>query len=156
MLKMIDLWPASIEVSKIIPPVTILREQATMLGKKTKNLIKAEVKEFDQESSFQRFDFGYVFYIVAPTLYNYRFPLLSIYHNVEPYPLYVHVQEEIFKEISQKFEIMANIHIKVKSEDEFYEVLRAIFNSSKAKRVISILLAQSAPGFNLSSSDDEN
>ncbi len=152
---MIDLWPASIEVTKTTAPVTILRQQAAMLGKKTKNLIEAEVVNADQVVG--DFDFGYNFYIVAPALNNYRFLLLRTLHNVELYPLYIETGDDIFKEISQKFNALNNIYIKVESEEEFLEVLRAIFNSSKTKRVLSAILAQSTQGFKPSaSSDDED
>ena len=38
-----DLWPDDIAVTSLQVPVTILRQQATLLGEKTKNLVEGEV-----------------------------------------------------------------------------------------------------------------
>ena len=41
---MVDLWPKDISEISIKSPVAILREQASLLGQKTKGLVTAEVK----------------------------------------------------------------------------------------------------------------
>ena len=38
-----DLWPANIADSNLTTPVTILKEQAALLGEKTRQLVKGEV-----------------------------------------------------------------------------------------------------------------
>ena len=144
---MINLWPPEIEVINITPPVTILGQQATMLGSITKNIILGDVKARESEE----YDFSYIFYIVAPALSNYRYKLLTIYHNIDLYPVTVQVEENIYKEVPKRAtgERIPNSIFAI-SENEFTEVLKAIFNSNKAKRVVSALLAQSTQNYNAS------
>jgi len=40
---MSDLWPKDIGNTNLRAPVSILREQASLLGEKTQNLVKADV-----------------------------------------------------------------------------------------------------------------
>jgi len=139
-----NLWPTEIEVTSVTPPVTILGQQATMLGSITKNIILGDVKARESEE----YDFSYIFYIVAPALNNYRYKLLTIYHNIDLYPVTVQVEESIYKEVPKRAtgERIPNSIFAI-SEDEFTKALKAIFNSSKAKKVISALLAQSTDNY---------
>jgi hypothetical protein len=142
MTDMVNLWPAELEVTKLIPPVTILRQQASMLGQLTGNRVLSDVKARDGEDD----TFTYDFYIVAPSLNNYRYKLLTISHGVDLFPVTIQVEESIYKEIdSPKYFKDNKVHHSfwTDSEDNFLEILKAIFNSSKAKRVISSLLVQS-------------
>ncbi len=41
---MTDLWPETIGTVRVKSPVAILREQASLLGQKTQNLVQAQVK----------------------------------------------------------------------------------------------------------------
>ncbi len=146
---MTDLWPANIiNVENMTAPVRILKEQAALLGQKTKNLVKAKVvpekKTVYKPGAIQP-RFQYSFYIVAPLLENYQYRLFTIYHDIEFYPvnfiLDEAVQEEIFLE-RQEPEIREK-EILVYSEDDFVEILRKIFNSQKATKVIQSILLQS-------------
>lgn len=144
---MIDLWPDKIAVEKMITPVTILRQQASLLGKKTKNIVQGEVR-----SSKDNFtSFNYAFYIVATALDNYRYKLLEISYDLSLYPVDIEVEEEIREKALPNFqnvEVSATLNtmkrfVCANSEEEFKEILKAIFNSTKVLRVISVLLAQS-------------
>jgi hypothetical protein len=79
-----DLWP-DIEQSKDVLPVTILREQAAALGKKTSHLLEGRVSTRTDEDG----NFVHSFYVVAPTMDNYSYRLLTITHGAEPYPVTV-------------------------------------------------------------------
>jgi len=144
---MINLWPPEIEIINVTPPVTILEQQASMLGNMTKNIILGDVKARESEE----YDFSYIFYIVAPALSNYRYKLLTICHNIDLYPVTIQVEESIFNEVPKSItgaigERIPN-SIFAKSEEQFTEVLKAIFNSNKAKRVISALHSQSTANY---------
>ena len=160
MIDMTNLWPAEItEVSEVTPPVVILEQQASMLGSMTKNIILAEVKT---EESYN-YEFSYSLNIVAPVLDNYRYRLLTIWHNIDLYPVIVRVGEDIYNEIYKDFEDKTVFSpwatqewelggqeqepdsFRADSKKEFLDILKAIFSSSKAKRIISALLAQSNP-----------
>ena len=63
---MLDLWPEDIgPIPDLKSPVTILREQASLLGKKTNNLVEAELVQLEAVISEDR-EFSYAFLIVAP------------------------------------------------------------------------------------------
>ena len=165
MAEIIDLWPDKIAVAKLITPVTILRQQASLLGKKTKNIVQGEVANWKLNIGAE-YDFQYVFYIGAPALDNYRYRLLGIFYNVSAlYPVIIDVEdEEIQKEIPSKFKYgekifgpstKERISVKANSEEEFLDILKAIFNSAKVLRVISVLLSQSDPSYDPSLKEEE-
>ncbi len=152
---MIDLWPEGIETNRVKSPVTILREQGSLLGQKTKNLVQAEV----MEASGQHNEFVYSFFIVAPALSHYRYKLLTIRHDVGLYPVKIDVEERIVQEISPQFQYeqvnpdgeLIKTYLEANSEEEFLELLREIFKSEKAIAVVTSLLSQSDPNWHASS-----
>src|SRR5580704_15217123 len=75
-----DLWPTNIADANLLTPVTILKEQAALLGEKTRQLVTGEVATPATGNLFVHH-----FYIVAPTL-NYKYELFSISHGVSFYP----------------------------------------------------------------------
>lgn len=78
---LVDLWPA-IEGDPVRTPLSILREQASLLGPKTQHLVEAEVS-----TSSRRDSLVHEFYVVAPALDHYRYHLLTVAHGIELYPL---------------------------------------------------------------------
>ncbi|MBI1927487.1 hypothetical protein HYR99_25005 [Candidatus Poribacteria bacterium] len=121
-----NLWPDDIAISNNLrAPVTILRQQATLLGEKTQNLVVAEVSSENRNGSF-----WYGFNLVAPALGNYRFRLFSIIHNIDFYPVEI------------DFFAVDGI-VKVESEKAFLEELRKLLSSEETKRIIRALIAQS-------------
>jgi len=133
-----DLWPSEIGYAEGKAPVTILKEQASLLGAKTENMIKAEVSYIKGSSFMDQNGFAYDFTILAPLLEDYRYRLFTIKHDVELYPLKIYTDDEILGEISpaEKDKIVIN------SEAELLEALKKILNSKKAKRIISAMLLQ--------------
>jgi hypothetical protein len=114
-----DLWGA-FTPEALRTPVTILREQARLLGDKTQHLIEAEVS-----TSARGRQFRHHFDLVVPGLDDYRFRLFEIWHGLEIYPVYAGNDEE-----------------KLSTEAEFIEWLGRTLSSAETRRVISSLLAQ--------------
>jgi hypothetical protein len=155
---MIDLWP-KIESKELITPVTILRQQASLLGKKTKNILEAEIKDLKVESVSDS-DFHYAFYIAATALGFYRYKIMEIHYSMDLNPVRIEVEKSIYIEL-EKCEDLKSSNIKfaqqdrkswansieVNSDKDFFKVLKAIFGSKKVLRVISVLLAQSDTGY---------
>lgn len=141
-----DLWP-EIGTPSIRTPVSILREQASLLGMKTSNVIEGEVKVIEGPMSWAvSWDFGYVFYIVAPLLKNYRYRLLSIAHRLDMYPLRVRLSEDIAAEITQAEPSLIfnkSAVVEVGDEDAFVALLSLVLRSNKTIKVIHALIAQS-------------
>lgn len=132
-----DLWPEDIGHPTLRSPVSILREQALLLGDKTQNMVRAKVSPQERQ---EQNNFKYTFFVVAPELGDYHHALFKIRHDVELYPVVIDVDEEIRYELAPEEDktIIAN------SESEFLEMLRRIFRAKKTRKVIHALLAQSS------------
>lgn len=128
-----DLWPDFAPAEGELPPITILKQQASLLGLKMKNLIEAEVET--GTTDYQRF-LRHTLYLVAPVLNFYRYKLLDVEHPAtEMYPVIIKVPTDD----------PANntLEIKAASEEEFKAELKNVFASAQIKKVIENLLAQS-------------
>jgi hypothetical protein len=83
-----DLWPQSIDV-KVLPPIALLRYQASQLPQHTQGILEAEVAtsvEKKSESSRVIHDFR----IVAPALEGYTYGLFQAWHDKDfVYPVSV-------------------------------------------------------------------
>jgi hypothetical protein len=146
-----SLWPNEISVaSNEVAPVTILREQASLLGEKTQNLVIAKVDSRAGETRDFVYDimkplinevtqakqlnslFHDIFYLVAPALDNYRFELFRVTRSVEQfYPIRIH---------SDTLDMQGR---EIASEDELLKVLAGIFSHPKTMKIIESILIQS-------------
>jgi len=145
-----DLWPEELESAKIRPPVAILKEQASLLGQKTKNVVEGAVSEVftaDEEKTME-----YSFNLVAPALGGYRYRLFTMSHDIRMYPLIITMDGEIFQEVNpEKPEkesvqdmLMRNKNqVKAGNEAEFLALLKKIFAATKTRQIIAAILAQS-------------
>ena len=108
---MVDLWPEVMENTEVRAPVTILKEQAALLGNKTKNLVIAQVSKpidllVQVEERIKNNSLGsskgktlyHSFYLVAPALNNYQYELFTIANDINLYPVtIVYLDENIRK-----------------------------------------------------------
>jgi len=120
-----NLWGEIDNLPQIKPPVSILKEQSQMLEKMTKGLLVGKIVSNSKDNEFE-----YTFYINAPSLNNYTYPILMIYHEITLYPVTI--------EILHKKERM----IECKDIEEFEAKLGNIFSSPEIRKVISGLLSQ--------------
>ncbi len=144
-----DLWPNDFKIDDIKAPVTLLREQASLLGQKTQNIVEAQVRSLETTGLSDSLemtalekkaaDLRYGFYIVAPALGNYRYKLFTISHDFNLYPVTFHFDEDIGDEFRQNCEkpILGD------SEAKFLNILGKALSSAKTKKVIRALLAES-------------
>jgi hypothetical protein len=118
----VDLW-GSLDANDLVQrtPLSILREQAGLLGQKTNNLIEAQVAKTSHYGS----DFVLVLNIVVPGLDSYTYELLSVRHPVELYPVTV-----------------LSDGTTLRDEAQFVEWLRAKLSSPETHRIIRNLLSQ--------------
>lgn len=135
-----DLWPEGIAAAAgATPPLTILKQQASLLGRKTKNLVEAEVHT--EVTDFQRL-LRHTFFLVAPVVGLSGYPLLSVEHPVTRiYPATIKVNPD---DPSRSVNVFL-----AKDKAEFKQHLKAVFAQDHAKRVIANLLAQSAGNSNV-------
>src|SRR6266404_5119876 len=96
-----SLWGDIPKGDNLKTPISILREQAAILGDATDNILVADVVPNTQRGTVTLH-----FYVTAPALDNYRVHLLQVRHDVALYPLVIATEwmeydcqtEEIFKE----------------------------------------------------------
>jgi len=93
-----DLWPQDIDVESLIPPVVILREQASLLAERTRGLVRAEVESEEKPAADvegyladalrpeSRIEYTHTLVLVTPALQSYRYVLISVRHDFQPYP----------------------------------------------------------------------
>lgn len=145
--KVDSLWPSDIAAStKRLSPVAILRQQATLLGQRTKNLVEAEVET--KGTDFQR-KLQHWFYLVAPALDFYKYPLFLVEHSpTRFYPLKIIWDKTGAATSSAKKPPTLAEKVKrefsANSEEAFKAFLKRIFADDQTKRVIQSLIDQSA------------
>jgi hypothetical protein len=149
---MTDLWPPNLATTTGRSPLTVLKEQASLLGLKTKNIVKAGVRRFPATppSPSTRFvtpampallhdePFQYAFFLEAPALDNYAYRLFSAAYNVNLYPVRFSIDQDIASELQA-----GGDDLIAASEEEFTRLLRLILGSQKTRNVINALLSQS-------------
>jgi hypothetical protein len=121
MIQTTDLW-GEFRPAEGRTPLAILREQAALLGDKTKHLVEARVVTRTEESAF-----FHSLRLVVPALDQYTYELFTVHHGVDLYPVTAYGEAR-----------------PLKTEDEFVEWLRARLSSEATKRIISNLMSQAA------------
>jgi len=123
-----NLWGEIPLEVKIETPVSILKAQATALGKLTKGYLQGRVIPKTVSSNFI-----YDFRIVAPALSNYTFHLLTVSHDIGLYPVVIRNQ-------------MVGLREECENVEAFKTALKEIFQSQPVKDMIVALLSQLIPG----------
>ena len=116
-----DFW-GEIAPTVVRTPVAILREQAALLGTKTKNLVEATVYTESYRGAFR-----HLFNLVVPGLNDYTYNLFTIEHGIGLYPVTV---------VGREF--------RFETEQDLTEWLRGFLSSVETKRIVGNLLAQVA------------
>ena len=130
-----DLWPEDITAAEgEVPPITILKQQASLLGRRTRNLLEAEVET--SASEFQGY-LRHILFLVAPALNFYRHQLLQVEHDAtQLYPATIDSSRSGNGPSKRR-------RIRAKNSEEFKEGLKQIFADDETKKTIGSLLAQS-------------
>jgi len=120
-------------------PLAILREQASLLGTKTKNLVEATVDTSVDPNG----QFVHRFTLVVPSLSSYKYELFRIEHGIASYP--IAVAPEVPSQLSRgpvNLTAMGPLISQLQTEQEFVDWLRNKLSSDETKRIIANLLAQ--------------
>ncbi len=127
-----DLWGDLSLEENIRTPVTILREQAALLGQKTNNLLEGQVNIAQTGTLSERF--SALFFIVAPLLNNYRYHLLSVqYPPTAMYPL----------DLQDHSNTGSLKKIVCVDEASFIQALGEVLIQPQVKKILSSLISQS-------------
>ena len=131
-------------------PLAILREQASLLGTKTKNLVEATV----DTSVTPNGRFVHRFTLVVPSLSNYKYELFRIEHGVASYPITVASEvlsaqsgpgltdQVAASALRSRLLVTGSLNPQLETEQEFVDWLRQKLSSDETKRIIANLLAQ--------------
>jgi hypothetical protein len=114
-----DFW-GDVAPAAVRTPVAILREQAALLGAKTKNLVEATVYTESYHGAFR-----HLFNLVVPGLNDYTYNLFTIEHGISLYPVSIVGRE-----------------LRLETEQEVTDWLRDFLSSRETKRIVGNLLAQ--------------
>jgi hypothetical protein len=114
-----DLW-GEVQAVATRTPVSILREQAALLGPKTEYLVEAQV-----ETEAVGGNFYHRFNLIVPPLDKYTYQLFMVVHDVNLYPISVWGEGK-----------------ELQDETEFTEWLGQRLSAPKTRKVLSNLIAQ--------------
>jgi hypothetical protein len=118
-----DLWGETVATIEMQTPATILRQQASLLGPKTKNLVEAEVKSAPSGN-----DIVHNFNLVVPTLDGYTYQLFRLLHGPSLYPITIVGGPRAGSGIRDESELMS--------------YLKEVLGSSETTRLVGALKAQ--------------
>jgi hypothetical protein len=128
-----DLWPDVMPKTKLCTPLTVLKEQAALLGPKTQNIVTARVTSGRSETG----DLVSFFHLVAPALDGYKVAVFAVKQGITAlYP--VEINSTIINRSGQTVGVW-----KIRSEEELLSTLKEIFAHPKMIQAIQSLIAQS-------------
>ena len=152
-----DFWSDTVDVTAIITPLVLLREQASLLGERTKGLVLGEVESSERPvdgfetyvdealSAETRVVHNHTLYLVAPALDNYQYALLSVEHDFQPYPCRARYHptlpdKETVTHVMSCFGEQCRNPETADDENEFVKWLRMALSQPETTRVIHALI----------------
>lgn len=125
----------------ILFPKEILEEQSDILPNLTEGKLYGEVVDYTNDvweelDEVKETEFCYRLFIRSRFMENYRFGVLTIFHNIDMYPVYIKADTSIHLELTNK----KNGFLQANSEKEFKKTLASILQSEKVNVVIKSLL----------------
>ncbi|BCS94527.1 hypothetical protein DSLASN_01590 [Desulfoluna limicola] len=136
-----NLWPTSFEEINVKPAKQILDEQAVLLPKLTGDMVYAQIAKIDAEMEvFEDHynDFCYTFVLKGKFLNNYSFKVFNFSHEIALYPIKIHLDELLAKELN------TNISIEIRNEAHFISILGKTLNSNRIKDVVGSIIKLSS------------
>ena len=135
-------WP-QIQVVKEKAPVTILREQGHLLAKATGNNILGVVESDQGEQG----ELIHHFYLLVPSLGDYRYHLFSISHYLPFFPLRFSIGEALQKELDPSYVQFlqgrsGSGNYSVEDSSQFLDFLKEVLQTKHTSEVLEGLLAQ--------------
>ena len=135
-----NLWPEMGENLQKSPKKLLL-DQAVILRGLTKNVVTADVIQRSVTNPNST-TFNYTFVLVTPSLGSYSFSLFNFDCPVALYPVKIIVDDQMKASLPELF--TKERKVEVKNEEEFINVVEAIFSSERTRQVINGLISQSA------------
>lgn len=137
---MSDLWPDDIEPAVTRSPISVLKEQGILLGKRTNNTVEGQVFKTSTGEWASSQDFYFVFYIAAPSI-NYKYRLLEIAQPVDFYPVNIKIELDVLRDLPKDMQTMTGV-VRAGDEKSLEYRLKMIFATNKVRRIIQALRYQ--------------
>jgi len=145
-----NLWPETFheEGDDFLTPKEILEQQAKMLPKLTGDIVHANIRQIEPMESFElgieEGHLAYEFKIVGKFLEQYSFRAFVVSHDIGIYPLSIHMEVELAKEVKGQLESVLSQRIRqkfsVSNQEEFTGLLGQILKSNRIKKVINSII----------------
>ena len=135
-----NLWPSSFDEHEFALPKEILEQQGNYLSKLTGEMVFGEVDKMDKDTVFElsydgfEEEFNYDFLLRSNLLLDYNFRVLSFSHDITIYPIIVRVEEGVVKELG------ISSPTRIKTEEDFVDLIARVFNSKRMKRVVGAMI----------------
>jgi hypothetical protein len=130
MATQVDFW-GEIDAISDRTPLSILREQAAVLGTKTQNLVEAAVETHGRNG-----EFSHSLNLVVPALDHYKYQLFSIRHRVANlYPVFV-------GDVHTNPALEGGREMRLGNEEEFKDWLSKMLSAPETRKILGALLAQ--------------
>ena len=123
-----DLWPVHFETPESLPPVALLRYQATLLGTKTRHIVEAVVES--RAPAEAKGTVYHNFYLIAPLLGDYKYKLFFVAHNLD----YAHAKITISNGEEEVLCVFSG----------FEEALKQWLHRPKTQLIVTSLIKQSS------------
>jgi hypothetical protein len=126
----LDFWPDIGDTKPKVTPLSLMKQQAALLGRHTGNVLEGRVR-----STTFRGGVNHTFVIAAPAL-DYQYELFNVSHTmVDIYPVTVVSAPRVGEGPLEKPPVL-------RSQEEFLQWLKDVLSSDTTKRVLGSLLAQ--------------
>jgi hypothetical protein len=157
-LRINELLPPRFVPPPVVPPVTVLRQVALLLAERTEGAVRGEVVLETLQTGSAARPLGAQFLLHVPALVGYKMPLFRIEASANAYP--VRLQSEFFADFSQSEPLDDSDRVFLfchrrpepgplvcdcSDEEDFFRLLRLLFFSKAAARLIGSLIGQSQP-----------
>lgn len=140
--------------SEIQNPVDLVKEQAEYLEEGTEGLLKLSIDSVEQIGLYSRSEmiklnftpsFKYMVALNTSFYPDYNYNIFGMYYGITFYPLLLSIPSDIADEIikEREFSIIRSsgnkVFFKLENQDEFEQIMEAIFNSDILRKVMGNL-----------------
>lgn len=122
--------------SKILDAITVFEKATNGLA----SLSVVELGSIGKITSKMDTTFQFQTLLTSRFLSSYSFDIMTFGYDVTIYPVIIDFQSEIAKEIGVKGTPYKGFIMACRTEEEFLEVIEAIFNTNKFKKTVGGLL----------------
>lgn len=143
-----SLWPdLNLNKEDRESPAKVLTEQSEILNKMTNGMLRGKLMErrySPTSDDIKMLPFAFNFRIESDFLNNYSFELLSLYHDIEIYPVYIDLDKLVLEELvkNKVFEGKSKefFRITIHDQNSFIDFLETVFGTIRVQNVLRSII----------------